>query len=548
MKVQSSASDPSDHILLRRADNNERFVAFAFAAADFVVEVEPGGEVTYAAGALRARFALAPEAFIGSPVHNMVDPLDHPALDMALLVLAGKGRLSPVLIRLADRKRTQLALAGLVLSPLGCPFRLCLTFSVPPAAPDLPRMMSSLQFARTAARGLWAAASNDLGLVEVTSTSCDAASLGVAISSALQMVTPHAVTSEVGPGRYGLLGMDGQSSLPVIAAALEATLRTQNKAPFKVTSRSLSLSDDGLTPVQAARALRQALSVFARNGAAGLDDAGFAGGLAGHVQQAAAYTGALRHAITQRRFELLFQPVVALADRTLHHYEALLRPKPIPGCPFGTPQEFMTLVEALGLTNELDLSVVDLASDAALAASVPVAFNLSGQSVQSAAFRDCLIQQLSRHPACRRGRLLAEMTETAEVEDIEEVARTATALRGINVPFCLDDFGAGAADVRVLRAVPADIVKLDGSYVPGIAQGGRERAFVAGIIAIARAAGTEVVAERIETEAECEALAAVGAAYGQGRLFGRPAPLPAADRPQRRMLNGRRRGMKESWE
>jgi len=99
----------------------------------------------------------------------------------------------------------------------------------------------------------------------------------------------------------------------------------------------------------------------------------------------------------------------------------------------------------------------------------------------------------------------------------------------------------------VLRAITADIVKLDGSYVPGVTRGGRERAFVAGIIAIARAAGAEVVAERIETEAECEALAALGAAYGQGWLFGRPAPLPTADQPERRVLNGRRRGEKESW-
>jgi len=547
MKVQPGVPDPSEPILLRRADNNERFVAFAFAAADFVVEVEPGGEVTYAAGALRARFARAPEEFVGSPVHDMVDPLDHPSLDMALLVLAGKGRLSPVLIRLADCERTQLALAGLVLSPVGCPVRLCLTFSVLPAAPDLPHMMSSLQFARTAARRLQAATPHDLGLVEVTSHDCDAASLGIAISSALQTVVPHAVASEVAPGRYGLLGIEGQSSLPAVAAALEAALRAQRVAPVEVTSRSLLLSDDGLTPAQAARALRQALSVFARNGAAGLDDAVFAGGLAGYVQQAAAQTGALRQAIIQRRFELLFQPVVTLADRKLHHYEALLRPKPIPGCPFGTPQEFVTLVEALGLTDELDLAVVGLACDAALVASVPVAFNLSGQSVQSAAFRDRLIRQLSAHPACRAGRLLAEMTETAEVEDVEEVSRTAIALRGINVPFCLDDFGAGAADVRVLRAIPADIVKLDGSYVPGAAQGGRERAFVAGIIAIARAAGAEVVAERIETEAKCEALAALGAAYGQGWLFGRPAPLPTADQPERRVLNGRRRGEKESW-
>ena len=106
----------------------------------------------------------------------------------------------------------------------------------------------------------------------------------------------------------------------------------------------------------------------------------------------------LRRAIKSRRFNLLFQPIVSLADRRLHHYEALLRPKPLPGCPFDTPQEFVTLVEALGLAAELDLAVAALASDAAAFSTVPIAFNVSGQSLQSAAFLDRL---LALHPPAR---------------------------------------------------------------------------------------------------------------------------------------------------
>jgi EAL domain-containing protein (putative c-di-GMP-specific phosphodiesterase class I) len=146
---------------------------------------------------------------------------------------------------------------------------------------------------------------------------------------------------------------------------------------------------------------------------------------------------------------------------------------------------------------------------------------------------------------------MVEMTETAEVENLPEAARTAEALRAAGVPFCLDDFGAGTADVRVLRALPADVVKLDGSYVPGVVHGGRERAFVAGMIDIARAAGAEVVAERVESEAEADALRAVGVTYAQGWLFGRPGPLPSAAeaRPTapHRPGTARRRGEQETW-
>ena len=93
--------------------------------------------------------------------------------------------------------------------------------------------------------------------------------------------------------------------------------------------------------------------------------------------------------------------------------------------------------------------------------------NLSGQSVQDPRFRNSLVSLLTGSAACRAGLVVVEMTETAELENIEEASATAKALRALGVPFCLDDFGAGTADMRLLRALTADIVKLDGSYVPG---------------------------------------------------------------------------------
>lgn len=540
---------PADSAQLRRADNNERFVAFAFAAADLVAEVDPEGRITYAAGAFRARLAQAPEAFIGRSVRSLITPTDHETLDAALLLLTEKGRLAPLLIRLADAKRTQFALAGLMLAPTGCPARLCLTFAVPPTPTDMPQFASSHTFARAVQTQLRARTPCDVALIEITSDAAGAL-LGEAVGSALHAVAPGALASEIAPGRFGLLSDGGTAGLVAICASLEAALHAQNGATVAVASRGLPLKAEGLTSTQAARALRQALNVFARDGAPGLDGAGFAGGLAGYVNRATTHAGALHRAIRERRFELLFQPIVSLADRRVHHYEALLRPELIPGCPFDNPQEFVALAETLGLADELDLAVAGLASTAAMGAVAPVAFNLSGHSVQSPAFRDRLLALLSASPACRAGRLIVEMTETAEVENLTEAARTVAALRAVGVPFCLDDFGAGAADVRVLRALPADIVKLDGSYVPGAVRGGRERAFVTGMIDIARAAGAEVVAERIETEAEAEALLAVGITYGQGWLFGRPAPLPATPSGAAadvRRQNARRRGEKESW-
>ena len=313
-----------------------------------------------------------------------------------------------------------------------------------------------------------------------------------------------------------------------------------------VASSEIPLSTDGLTGIQAARALRHALNLYAREGAAGVSASGLTLGLAAHLAQAGAQSTALRRAIEAGNFGVAYQPIVALRDRALHHYEALIRPNPVPGVPLAGPQEFVMLVETLGLAPELDLVIGSRVCEAAAAAGARLAFNISSLSTQNPAFRERLVGMLGQSPAVKAGLISIELTETAELQDMTEAALTAEALRGLGVPFCLDDFGAGTADVRLLRALGADIVKIDGSYVRGIAAAERERAFVAGIVEIARAASAETVAEQVETEADAEALLSIGVTYGQGWLFGRPAPLGGST-PAAPVRPARRRGATESW-
>ena len=508
------------HASSRRADHNERFVAFAFAAVDLVAEIDTAGVLTFAAGAFRTRFGRTPEDCVGQHVRRLISPSDHEALEAALLMLGERGRLLPLTVRLANTARTKMAMAGMRLAPAGRPVRLCLTFALLPTPVGRVLQASSTRsLARAAESRLRTGIASDLALLEVIGSNASV------VGNALETLAPDAVASEISPGRYGLVGA---TVLEGIAGSLEAALRDQG-VMATVSARTLTLTNEGLSPTQAARALRQALDAFARNGTSGLVAAGFTTGLASYVKDAMQHTGAMRRAIGQRKFELMFQPIVHLADRRLHHYEALLRPLPVPGCPADTPQQFVILAETIGLASELDLAVVSLACEAALRSPVPIAFNISGQSMQDPGFRDRLMTRLIHEPARKAGRLVVEMTETAQVENIPEAAKTAQLLRDLGIPFCLDDFGAGGADMRVLRGMPADIVKLDGSYISGVASEGRERAFVAGMIEIARAAQARVVAEWVETEDEAAALTAMGAHYGQGWLFGRAGPLPTVN-------------------
>ena len=162
-------------------------------------------------------------------------------------------------------------------------------------------------------------------------------------------------------------------------------------------------------------------------------------------------------------------------------------------------QEFVTFAETAGLSEELDWAVLATVCAAARRArQTRIAANLSGLTLQSPAFRERLLALLDAEPLLQH-RLLIEITETAEIEDEAEAVRTVEALRERGLPLCIDDFGAGAAAFRYLRAFRVDYVKIDGLYVMAAARGGHDRAIVAGMVDLARTVGARVVAERIET-------------------------------------------------
>lgn len=505
--------------------DQERFVGFAFAGADLLAEVDATGRITFAAGAFRTKFGRACEEFVGQSIRDLITPSDHELLEASLTLLVARGRLWPLVVQLANPDRTQVALAGVSLPMPGAARRLCLSFARPPA--PLARMRSDSTphgLARAAEARLREGERCSIGLIELTGGGSAAIASGDAVGHALQTIAPDAITSVLAPGRYGLVGPPGiEADLLAIVARLETALQGQGVA---ITARHLAIPTEDLTPTQAARALRQALDIFARDGAAGLGSAGFDGGFAGYLRRACTRTTTLRQVIRRNQFSMAYQPIVALKDHATHYYEALIRPMPTPDSAFASPQDFVMSIEALGLAHDLDLAVARAVCADAARTGHRISFNLSGQSVQSADFRERLLELLGNHPAVTAGLLLVEMTETAEIDDVDEALRTATALRALRIPFCLDDFGAGAADIRLLRALQPNIVKLDGSYIPGVAHEGRERALIAGMVEVARAGGASIVAERVETAAESTALQQLGVSFGQGWLFGKAAPLP----------------------
>lgn len=122
------------------------------------------------------------------------------------------------------------------------------------------------------------------------------------------------------------------------------------------------------------------------------------------------------------------------------------------------------------------------------------------------------------------GTLCLEITERALVSDDRVVQRNLTALRDLGVPLAIDDFGIEYSSFSYLRRFPVEILKIDRSFVQDVADDGRDRAVIAGMVAMAAALGMRTVAEGVETLQQAEVLRDLGVDEGQGWLFGRPVP------------------------
>src|SRR5262249_1888517 len=117
--------------------------------------------------------------------------------------------------------------------------------------------------------------------------------------------------------------------------------------------------------------------------------------------------------------------------------------------------------------------------------------------------------------------------ETVAVQDIEETARFVSAVRELGCKVALDDFGAGYTSFRHLKALSVDCVKIDGSFVKGLAENVDNQLFIRTLLGRAWACGRWTVAEGVETAADAALLSKRGVDLLQGYYFGRPA----VDRP-----------------
>jgi diguanylate cyclase (GGDEF)-like protein/PAS domain S-box-containing protein len=270
---------------------------------------------------------------------------------------------------------------------------------------------------------------------------------------------------------------------------------------------------------------------------------------------------ALEEAVAKSAFSLVYQPIVALGTGELAGFEALIR-WPHPQWGMMQPGQFITLAEETGQIIAIGSWVLSRATaditrlrravaapvrldepgtePAALAgaplagSAVPsrrglyVSVNVSARQFADAGFADT-VRQVLASSGLEPQALMLELTETALLRRDERLHADLAELRAIGVKLAIDDFGTGYSSLSYLRDLPIDVVKMDKSFVDGIAESDQRLAVAEGIVQIARTLSLEVVAEGIETDAQRDLLGSMGCHYGQGYLLAMPMPASQAE-------------------
>lgn len=216
-----------------------------------------------------------------------------------------------------------------------------------------------------------------------------------------------------------------------------------------------------------------------------------------------------------------FQPVVEAAGGVAF-YECLLRITSRDGGAL-TAGDFMPAVERLGMARRLDHHTLAMAvRELEAHPGVRLAVNMSAATTTDGSWLAALHGMVGGRTDMAR-RLIVEITETAAIDDLEETARFVRIVRALGCRVALDDFGAGYLSYRHLKALPVDIVKIDGSFVQEMERERDALVFIRSVLGLAQGFGLTTVAEGVESAGHAAALRHEGVRLLQGHHFGAPS-------------------------
>jgi len=226
-------------------------------------------------------------------------------------------------------------------------------------------------------------------------------------------------------------------------------------------------------------------------------------------------------------FHLVFQPILNIQNNDISHYEVLLRLHDEQGNPV-FPDEFIPAAERMGLIRNIDEWVIDhafarLESESKKRSNLKFAINVSAPTLQSHDLTK-MFNHFFEQYQIETSQVVVELTETAYIDNFNQVLMNLETLNHAGFKIALDDFGVGFSSFSYLKKMPLSYVKLDGSYIKDLPDNRDNQIFVESLSKMVEAFGMLTIAEFVEDQATLDKLEELGVIYGQGYHIGKPLP------------------------
>ncbi|MEH6402951.1 MAG: EAL domain-containing protein [Sneathiella sp.] len=556
----------ADRISELRGDK-QRFVAFSFAAADLLIELDENGIIFFVAGAAKGITGQELSKLKGMKFVDILDPLDKRVISYLLDEMKEGERIPPVAARMKDTNVT--AVIGACSLPKS-ENHIYVTLNVTGLPAAQARAVARDTDTGVLGKNDFVSLANDqLSLAVETGQEMELTLLQLTNISEMSDNTTNQQMDEfltkmgsimrsasfggdsvgrIDEDKYGIL-----HSKSFDEDALKNKVENLSKeiAPgygVTIDQSTVDLEKGKLSSENASHALMFVINNYINSENDGFNILNLADGLQGRMESTMNRISNLKTIFRKHQFNLVYQPIVSLIDEDIHHHEVLCRFKD-----GESPYETVTFAEEVGIILDLDLAVVKKSIDYLKEFKTnrdkypDLAINISGHSLESDNFIDSLQSLLIENPELRE-HIGLEITETSQIKDLVRADRILQMFRRNGIQISLDDMGAGAASFEYIRALTVDFVKIDGAYVRDVLKNPRDAAILKCMSRLCLDLKMGTIAEMVETKEQMQLLKQMGVDYGQGWLFSKP--IDRIVTPKLKMsvsMNARRKGYKTGW-
>lgn len=545
----------------------ERFVAFSFAAADLLIELDNNGVVIFASGAAKGLTGVDMADLKGMPFVDLVAQQDKGVLTHILDTMNVGDRITPVVARMEKTKVS--AIVGACKLPRNHEHVfLALNVSSMAAARSSTKyrdnetgLLDRQDFLKLADQQLAIASDagqrTELTLLHLNGLSALKESVGDdEMNGFLDKIGILLRRYSLGGDAAGRLDDDKYGlvhSPSVNGKILEEKISTLTtdidpKANFLVQRSTVDLSKGQLSANNATQALMYVINRFVDSDQEEFNIKSLAEGMDTRLEKTMNRMLALKSVFQNYKFKLVYQPIVKIADKEVHHYEVLSRFKD-----GESPYETVVFAEETGIIQDLDLGVAQKAKDKLLEFQkrgdvLPkLAINISGYSLESNIFIDNLLALYADNDEIRE-HIGLEVTETSRIKDLPRAENIIQTLRETGMEISLDDMGSGSASFQYIRAMTVDYIKIDGTYIKEVLTNKRDAAILKALSRLCQELDIGTIAEMVETKEQLHVLNVLGVNYGQGWYFGKPQQEIETKRKSRSITkNLKRKGFATSW-